>query len=69
MKAYSSRMGLPDGTKIYMMNSRDKHIKDALSKRGWIESNERDSILFHLKWVYKDNLNDYSLLQCKTIPI
>jgi hypothetical protein len=38
MKAYSHRMGLPEETKIYMMNSRDKHIKEALARRGWIES-------------------------------
>lgn len=67
MKAYSSRMGLPDGTKIFMMNSRDKHIKDALIRRGWIESVQRDSVLFHLKWVYKDNLNDYTMLQGNAI--
>jgi hypothetical protein len=63
MKAYSSRMGLPEDTKIYMINSRDLHIKAALNRRGWIESNEKESVLFHLKWVYKDELTDYQMLQ------
>lgn len=65
MKAFSNRMGLPEDTKIYMMNSRDLHIKAALNRKGWIESTEKSSVLFHLKWVYKDDINDYQTLQCK----
>lgn len=54
MKAYSARMGLKEDTKIFMMNSRDVQIKTALLNRGWVESGDKDSKLFHLKWVYKD---------------
>lgn len=36
MKAYSERMGLKQDTKIFMMNSRDMHIKNALINRGWV---------------------------------
>ena len=54
MKAYSGRMGLKDNTKIFMMNSRDLHIRSALLNRGWVESGDKDSKLYHLKWVYKD---------------
>lgn len=54
MKAYSGRMGLKDDTKIFMMNSRDLHIRSALLNRGWVESGDKDSKLYHLKWVYKD---------------
>ena len=38
MKAFSNRMGLPEYTKIFTMNSRDVHIKAALIRRGWVES-------------------------------
>lgn len=41
MKAFSHRMGLPEDTKIFTMNSRDMHIKAALTRRGWVESSER----------------------------
>lgn len=64
MKAYSGRMGLKEDTKIFMMNSRDMHIKNALLSRGWVESGDKDSKLFHLKWVYKDKNEDYDPLQC-----
>jgi len=67
MKAYSNRMGLPEDSKIFMMNSRDIHIRTALLNRGWVESVDLNSNLFHLKWVYKDNVNDYSLLQGKSL--
>jgi hypothetical protein len=63
MKAFSNRKGLPEDSKIFTMNSRDSHIKVALLNRGWIESADRDSNLFHLKWVYMDSLIDYSSLQ------
>ena len=56
MKAYSARMGLPEDTKLFIINSRDNHIKEALVRRGWVESTDRKSVLFHLKWTYKDEL-------------
>jgi hypothetical protein len=36
MKAYSARMGLKQDTKIFMINSRDMHIRNALINRGWV---------------------------------
>jgi len=41
MKAYSARMGLPEDTKLFIINSKDFHIKEALVRKGWIESTDR----------------------------
>lgn len=41
MKAYTSRLGLPEETKLFVMNSRDTHIKQALLRRGWVQCLEK----------------------------
>ena len=61
---YSSRIGLKNNQKIFVMNSKDGHVRDALVKGGWVEG-DIGSGFFHLKWVYTDNLQDYPKLQCK----
>jgi hypothetical protein len=36
MVAYSNRLGLNIGAKIFVINSKDYHIKNALLNRNWI---------------------------------
>ena len=67
MKHYSNRMGIPEDSKLFIFNSKDTHIKEALISRGWVESSDKQSILYHLKWTYKDQPEDYLSLQ-GTIP-
>lgn len=66
MSAYALRMGLPAHSKVFVMNSRDVHIREELLRRGWAEGSDKDTSLFHLKWVYKDSPSDYSTLQGKS---
>ena len=63
MSAYAVRMGLSADSKVFVMNSKDAHIREELLRRGWAEGSDKDTSLFHLKWVYKDSLADYSTLQ------
>ena len=63
MRAYAVRMGLPPDAKVFVMNSRDTHIREELLERGWAEGSDKETSLFHLKWVYKDSAADYGTLQ------
>ena len=45
------------------MNSKDSHIREVLQENGWVESLDKDTTFFHLKWVYNDSPNDYNKLQ------
>lgn len=60
---FLSRFGLKSSEKVFVMNSKDKHIKEALLRNGWVEAVDSSSLFFHLKWVYTDTLNDYTNLQ------
>ena len=65
MLKYSSRLGLNQTARIFIMNSKDTHIRQTLIENGWIEAKDQDSTLFHLKWVYKDKPSDYNKLEGK----
>jgi hypothetical protein len=58
-KEYLERIGLGNKTRVFIMNSKDEHIKNALLKRGWVELDDKLSTFFHLKWVYSDTSADY----------
>lgn len=45
--------------KLFIMNSRDEHIRDTLIKRNWVELDDKNSVFYHLKWVYVDMNKDY----------
>jgi hypothetical protein len=34
---YLERIGLKPDSKVFVMNSRDQHIRETLISRGWIE--------------------------------
>lgn len=65
MIKYSSRLGVDANTKIFIMNSKDNHIREVLLENGWIESIDQDSTFYHLKWVYMDQNSEYPKLQSK----
>lgn len=58
-QVYLERIGLQPTNKVFVMNSRDYHIREALIKRGWIELEDISDSFFHLKWVYSDTQSDY----------
>lgn len=64
-KIYLERIGLKQTNKVFVMNSRDYHIREALIKKGWIQLQDISDNFFHLKWVYSDSPNDYSNLNSK----
>ena len=62
MQEYKRRRGLDPNALIFCFNSRDWHIKHALERFGWIENPNVDSVLFNLKWTYRDSETDYQTL-------
>jgi len=62
MQEYKRRRGLDPDTLIFCFNSRDWYIKKALERFGWIENPNIDSVLFDLKWTYRDLETDYQTL-------
>lgn len=63
-RIYLERIGLGAASKVFVMNSRDYHIREALVKKGWIELKDISDNFFHLKWVYADSSHDYPNLNC-----
>ena len=63
MSKYSSRIGLNENSKIFVMNSKDTHIREILIENGWVETLNPETTFFHLKWFYTDSPSDYSKLQ------
>ena len=62
MTKFSSRIGVTNHERIFVMNSQDTHIRTMLQSNGWVEALDKDTTFFHLKWVYTDSVSDYSKL-------
>jgi hypothetical protein len=63
MKEFTRRSRLPSKTRVFVMNSKDDHIRRALLSRGWVENSNSNSGAFHLKWAYSDTDADYKELR------
>lgn len=63
MVEYVKRVGLPEQTRIFILNSQDEYVRRALKKRGWQENKVVNSSAFHLKWTYSDSDQDYRTLK------
>jgi hypothetical protein len=63
IERFLGRIGLANHQKLFIMNSKDSHIREALLRRGWVERVGNNSWFFHLKWAYIDTPADYAHLQ------
>lgn len=63
MQEYVKRLGQPEQTRVFILNSQDEYIRRAFKRRGWYENKVLSSTAFHLKWTYSDSEPDYRALR------
>lgn len=47
----------------FILNSKDAHIRRELEKQGWFENKALSSPIYNLKWCYKEEIDDYRLIE------
>ncbi|KRX02675.1 hypothetical protein PPERSA_12015 [Pseudocohnilembus persalinus] len=59
MLEFNKRMSYPENTRIFIMNSKDTHIRQCLNLFGFKENTISNSTIYDLKWTYNDQKDDY----------